>query len=236
MGLFSADKNTHRRALAEASTLIEKFRVGTADNGYFDVRGVPLEFRAPVHLWLEDLDAYVQDIRESPSKLGNKRDFQDLMEALHNCTLIVTGRYSPETQRNFRSQCFEETVERLAEIVGYSGDPNSLVAMEMRDVRPEAIATLEHALGWFNERPPPREQKFSVNHALAVLQMAKTQLATAASPPPIAGRTAQCNHQNNDADAIFCNTCGLPMKACSRCQQANKVNATFCKRCGGALA
>ena len=58
--------------------------------------------------------------------------------------------------------------------------------------------------------------------------------------------TFVCQHcgSKNDADALFCDTCGMKIKeetvnpnelTCSSCGTKNKMQASFCKRCGSPL-
>ncbi|MDP9037209.1 MAG: hypothetical protein M3O50_20620 [Myxococcota bacterium] len=106
-------QDAHRRGLAEARGLVDRYR--PAGSKYFELEGIPTEFRGAVLPHLENLAWHLENTGETD--IGDPQSMREVGEALGVLHVLCSGRFAEETQRNFRTQAFDASVERLAELV-----------------------------------------------------------------------------------------------------------------------
>jgi hypothetical protein len=205
------------------------------------------------HIWLEAEDLQFHVENTDPKDLGNGRLMKELAEAAVMVTTLTGDKIHPDTRRGFRTKYFDEAVERVAEL---EADAHKLPALNMTaDALETAIKSAETALRWFDELPAPQSKKYSAERARTIVTLGKQTLdglheklgkrkpapapgVTPAKPTSVpASRACSKCGAANDADAKFCESCGLSFaaRACSSCNAANKADAKFCKACGKPL-
>jgi hypothetical protein len=110
-------KDAHQRLLADARHIVERFQIpGTAS---FDLASLPPEFHWALRPRLETVLWHVENTTEI--ELGDAKYMRELREELGFVHLLSSGNVSLETQRNFRTHCFEAAVEGLAKMVEQPG-------------------------------------------------------------------------------------------------------------------
>jgi hypothetical protein len=239
VGWFGSQRkgqDAHRRGLAEARGFVERYR--PRGSRYFGLESIPVEFRGAVLSHLENLASHIANTEEKD--LGDSQWMRELGESLGFLRVVCSGKFSEESQRNFRTHGFDASVERLADLIERPDGPHpSLRGMNLED----AIASVEISLRWFAERPAPQSKKYSAEQARTILALGRKALEASQVPsrPSESARSmpqrlcANCGKANDD-DAGFCKSCGQAFGAtCSGCGLTQDADAAFCKRCGSRL-
>jgi ribosomal protein L40E len=237
MGLFSNAKESHRRALQEAARIVERYAV--KGSKIFDLSTLPIEFRSALYPRLENLRFHVESTTDK--ELGDRDYLRELGEDLGFCVLLTSGKYSKETQQNFRTAAFEGSVERLSAAVERAG--KGLGREPYESPLEDLISEVETTLKWFSDLPTPRSQKYSAAQATTLIALARDAIAKRTPPvqrinePAPRDECPKCSAANAP-DAVFCKRCGaaLGARSCRKCGQANDADAAFCNKCGEGLA
>jgi hypothetical protein len=233
------DKDAHHRSLADARQLIERYRI--AQTTSFDLGTVPVEFRAALYPRLENLLWHIEHTAES--ELGDAQSMQELVGDLGFVHVLCSGKFSEETQRNFRTSCFEGAVEGLADMVERPDRFRGTVVEGLKSgMLANRIEWVETTLAWFSERPSPQSKKYNAEQTRAILSLGRqaleslrrTNKSSSAGAQSVTPKVCPKCAKENGADAGFRKSCGqaLASPVCSVCNLQNDADATFCNRCG----
>lgn len=87
---------------------------------HFNLESLPAEFRGAVLPHLENLAWHVENTEAKD--LGDAQSMREVGDALGILHVICSGKFSEETQRNFRTAAFDASVEHLADLVERPGN------------------------------------------------------------------------------------------------------------------
>ena len=236
VGLFDGNKKEqHRALLDEARRLLESLRSPEARER------IAVEFLEPIGRAAVNLEAHVESTEAS--ELGKGRVMQELAEDVRLLAILTGDTIHQDTRRRFRTMYFDSAVERLAGLEESARTSRTPLFSNESSLE-DAIGPVETALRWFADLPSPQSQKYSADQARTIVTLSKQTLADlrerlAPRRPANAPTTRDCPgcRRSNDADAKFCESCGVPLgsRTCS-CGAVSSPEATFCKGCGQRFA